>query len=359
MSTMSLRRRGKKSNEDPVSESDEPSSYSDQRKPYEASDEANGGGVHEDINASYQPPPNENLHNLENEDKDEGDVLKADDLKDAANEVRDQNNDEDKNDGGPQQPDHACLKEDEGVQCPQHECLREDKSIQCDILPRSPKFPTTREVVILIVAVLSLLGLGILIWLAGSDWSSNDCMERCKMDKDELYNKTETCIINRRRDLYKFNITDYKRNTTIKQLEYQQNETQKAYTQCIKDLEQKNKTHKRCEEDKKLCIDTKEIDINRCREDQKQLKKEHESCNEGFKLCETTKEEYAMSHDTCIKEKRSQYIELENCKTHWDGINKALIKCQRQTGGSYSATSSSSVIITIIFSIMIIFWIFV
>lgn len=358
---MSLRRRGKKSNEDPVNESDEPSSYSDQRKPDEVSDEASAGGDsqslhvhagHEDGNASYQPPPNENL-SIEN--KDEGDVPKPDDLKDAANEVRDQNNDEDKNDGGPQQqPHHEWLRKNEV----QYECLREDKGIQCDILPR--KFPTTREKVIIIVAVLSLLGIGGFIWLAGSDWSSNNCMERCKMDKDELYNETETCQRDRRRDLYKFNVTDYKRNLTIKQLEYQQNETEKAYTQCIKDLEQKSKTHERCEEDKKLCIDTKEIDMNRCREDQEQLKNEHKSCKEGFKLCETTKEEYETSHDMCKKEQKSQYIELENCKTHWNGMNKALLKCQRQTGGSYSATSSSSSTITIIFSIIVIIsWIFV
>ena len=216
------RRRGRKSrqNEYPINESDEASS---QRGPCEASNEANGGGVSqslqislEDVNASYQPPPNENFPNLDNEDKNEGNVPKPDDLMNAANEIKDEENDENKDDGMPQQP--------------QYECLREDKSVQCDIPVIPPRFPTRREIVIIIVAALSLLGIGTLIWLSGSDWSSNNCMERCKMDKDELYNGKETCESDRRKDFVKFNYTDYKRNTTIKYLEHQQNETQKAHT---------------------------------------------------------------------------------------------------------------------------------
>ena len=328
------RRRGRKSrqNEYPINESDEASS---QRGPCETSNEANGGGVSqslqislEDVNASYQPPPNENFPNLDNEDKNEGDVPKPED----------EENDEDQDDGMPQQP--------------QYECMREDKGVQCDIPVIPPRFPTRREKIIIIVAVLSLLFIGTLIWLSGSDWSSNNCMERCKMDKDELYNEKETCEIKRRNDQDKFNYTEYKRNTTIKSLEYQQNETQKAYMQCMKELEQKNKEHERCKEDYKLCIDSKETYINRCREDQEQLKKEHKSCKENLKLCEATKEEYAMSHDMCKKEIRSQYIELERCKTHLNGISK---DCQRLKAGSYSATSSSSIRIIIILIISVIF----
>ena len=120
----------------------------------------------------------------------------------------------------------------------------------------------------------------------------------------------------------------------------------------MEELEQNNREHKRCKEDYKLCIDSKETYMNRCREDQEQLKKGHKSCKENFELCEATKEEYAMSHDTCKKEIRSQYIELERCKTHLNGISK---DCQRLKAGSYSATSSSSIRIIIILIISVIF----